>query len=188
MALPAIQALIERFNDESCSDSRKQLQCTAKGTIMNQINQCKQWVQNHADVIIDLIRIYLGLGLFVKGIYFMAHRELLEPLLRASENEQFVQAAVAHYVIPVHLLGGLMLAAGILTRVAALAQIPIMVGAVFYVHMPKLMLVEPRQSFEFSALVLFLLIMFFIFGGGRWSVDYYLFRKSDVKGPAGSSS
>jgi uncharacterized membrane protein YphA (DoxX/SURF4 family) len=155
---------------------------------MNKINQCKQWVQSHADVILDLIRIYLGLGLFIKGIYFMAHRELLEPLLRASENEQFIQAAVAHYVIPVHLLGGLMLALGILTRVAALVQIPIVAGAVFYVHMPKVMLVEPRQSFEFSALVLFLLTMFFIFGGGRWSVDCYLSRKTELKAQAVASS
>jgi uncharacterized membrane protein YphA (DoxX/SURF4 family) len=153
----------------------------AKGTIMNKINQCKQWVQSHADVMIDLIRIYLGLGLFIKGIYFMAHRELLEQLLATSENRLFAQAAIAHYVIPVHLLGGLMLALGILTRVAALAQIPIMLGAVLYVHLPKVVLVEPRQSFEFSMLVLFLLIIFFVFGGGRWSVDYYLSRKSDVK-------
>src|SRR5262245_51014957 len=124
---------------------------------MNSISQCKQWVRSHADVMIDLIRIYLGLGLFIKAVYFMAHRELLEQLLETSNNKLFAQAAVAHYVIPVHLLGGLMLAFGILTRVAALAQIPVMIGAVFYIHMPKLMQVEPRQSLEFSALVLFLL-------------------------------
>ena len=145
---------------------------------MNKINQCKQWVQLHADIIIDLIRIYLGLGLFLKAVYFMGHRELLEQLLETSDTQLFAQAAVAHYVIPVHPLGGLMLALGILTRVAALAQIPIMVGAVFYVHLPKLMQVEPRQSFEFSALVLFLLVMIFIFGGGRWSADGFLARKS----------
>ena len=155
---------------------------------MNQINRCKEWMQSHADVIIDLIRIYLGLGLFLKAVYFMAHRELLEQLLQTSDNKLFAQAAVAHYVIPVHLLGGLMLAIGILTRVAALAQIPIMAGAVFYVHMPKVALVEPRQGFEFSALVLFLLVMLFLFGGGRWSVDAYLSNKGAVKTQKDSSA
>lgn len=155
---------------------------------MNKINQCKQWVQNHADIIIDLIRIYLGLGLFLKAVYFMGHRELLEQLLETSDNQLFAQAVVAHYIIPVHLLGGLMLALGILTRIAALAQIPIMVGAVFYVHMPKLMLVEPRQSFEFSALVLFLLVMLFVFGGGRWSVDGFLSKKSAPTAETAGSS
>jgi uncharacterized membrane protein YphA (DoxX/SURF4 family) len=71
-----------------------------------------------------------------------------------------------------------MLAIGLVTRAAAIAQLPILVGAVFYVHMPKLTLmsVEPRQNLELSALVLFLTCLVCVQGSGRFSVDY-LMRK-----------
>jgi uncharacterized membrane protein YphA (DoxX/SURF4 family) len=84
---------------------------------------------------------------------------------------------VAHYVIPVHLVGGLLLAIGLLTRLAALAQMPILIGAIFYVWMPRVLVFEQRQSFEFAALVLFLLALIFVYGGGRFSVDHLITRK-----------
>jgi len=40
-----------------------------------------------------------------------------------------------------------------------------------------MMRVEPRQELEFATLVLFLLVLIFIYGGGRLSVDYLLSRK-----------
>ena len=87
-------------------------------------------------------------------------------------------ATIAHYVIPVHIVGGALLAAGLLTRIAALAQLPILIGAMFWVYLPKMVAVEPRQNLEFSALVLFLMILILIFGAGRWSMDHFLARRT----------
>ena len=137
----------------------------------------KGLVQSRLDIVIDLIRIYLGIALFAKGLYFLLHQEALGQLLGGSENMAFARAAVAHYVIPAHLVGGLLLALGLLTRLAALSQIPILLGAVFYVWLPKVVFVEQRQNFEFSFLVLFLLALIFVYGAGRLSVDYLLTRK-----------
>jgi len=145
------------------------------------MNQCKQWLQGHADLAIDLVRIYLGLGLFFKAIYFMSHRDDLIRLLEGAGNLYVAPAMAAHYVIPAHLVGGLLLTIGLLTRVAALAQIPILFGAIFYVHLPNIMRVEPRQELEFATLVLFLLVLIFIYGGGRLSVDYLLSRKGKTE-------
>jgi len=144
---------------------------------MKSINECKQWVQAHPDVIIDLMRTYLGIGLLIKAIYFLSHRGELDQLLHGADNLAFAQAMVLHCVIPVHLVGGLLLTVGLLTRVAALLQIPILVGAVFYVHLPKLILVGPREGVEFALLVLYLLVLIFVFGPGRLSVDYFLLKK-----------
>ena len=44
---------------------------------MKTINECKHWVESHMDMVIDLVRIYLGIGLFVKGLYFLMHQEQL---------------------------------------------------------------------------------------------------------------
>ena len=144
---------------------------------MKSMNDCKQWVQSHVDIVIDLVRMYLGVGLFVKGLYFLMHREEMQKLLEGAHNLVFAQGAVAHYVIPVHLVGGLLLAIGLLTRLAALIQMPILIGAVFYLWLPQVLFFEKRQYFEFAALVLFLLGLIFVYGGGRFSVDYLITKK-----------
>jgi uncharacterized membrane protein YphA (DoxX/SURF4 family) len=59
---------------------------------------------------------------------------------------------------------------GLYTRLAALVQLPVLVGAVALVHWQDGLL-SADQSLEFSALVLFLLGLVALFGGGRWSLD-----------------
>ena len=132
---------------------------TNERPVMKNINECKRWLESRMDIVIDLVRIYVGVGLFVKGLYFLMHQEELKRLLEGADNMAFAQGAVAHYVIPVHLVGGLLLAIGLLTRLAALTQIPILIGAVFYVWLPHALVIEQRQNLEFSALVLFLLAL-----------------------------
>jgi|SRR5947209_11140548 len=136
--------------------------------------QIKRWAEAHSDIFIDLVRIYLGVGLFFKGIFFMTHREYLLNILQNAGDLVIAPVTIAHYVIPMHMVGGILLAFGLLTRVAALVQLPILIGAMFWVYLPKWAAVEPRQNLEFSALVLFLMVLLLIFGAGRWSVDHYL--------------
>lgn len=133
------------------------------------------WINDNRELVLDLVRIYLGIGLFVRGILFISESQGLEMLVDLSEFS-VASAALAHYVSFAHLLGGLMLAAGLFTRLAALIQIPILVGAVFLVHLQE-GLMSPTQSLEFSALVLFLLVLVFVFGAGRWSADRYVFEQ-----------
>ena len=155
---------------------------------MKNLNDWKVWIQGHEDVFRDLVRMYLGVGLFVKGLYLMSHRNELDQLLGQLDNASFAQAAAAHYVIPVHIVGGLVLAIGLLTRLAALLQIPILLGAVFYVHLPQMALIDSRQSLEFSALVLFLLVLVVAYGAGRFSVDHLIWKKDHAHAPAHSAA
>lgn len=142
------------------------------------MDRIKLWTETHSDLFIDLVRIYLGTGLFVKAIWFMTHRDFLMNTIEGSDNLWFAPAALAHYVIMAHLVGGFLLAIGLLTRVAALFQIPILLGAVFYVYLPKIVTLEPRQNLEFAALVLFLTVLVAVRGAGRCSLDYYLSRSA----------
>jgi uncharacterized membrane protein YphA (DoxX/SURF4 family) len=138
------------------------------------------WTEAHRDVAFDLIRIYLGLGLLVRGWYFILDSTELVNLVAASGDSTFISAAIVHYVALAHFGGGLLLAVGLLTRVAALVQIPVLVGAVFFVHLGEGLLAT-GQSLEFSALVLFLLVVIFFHGSGRLSLDYYLFEREEAK-------
>src|SRR5688500_16187662 len=101
-------------------------------------NRLKAWIESHADVCLDLIRMYLGVGLLVKGLYFMTQTQ---DLINMTDQlgSLFAPTAIAHYVIAAHVVGGFFLLIGLLTRVAALVQIPALLGAVFYVHMPETM-------------------------------------------------
>lgn len=125
-----------------------------------------------------LIRFYLGMALFVRGWLFIADTEAAVRLVTDQGGDWIGPIAIIHYVALAHLVGGLMLAVGLFTRVASLIQLPILIGAVIFVHAPEGLL-APGQSLELSALVLYLLGVFLLFGSGRYSVDEYLARREN---------
>jgi len=145
---------------------------------MNSVQQWIRWLNENQDLALDLVRTYLGIGLFVRGLLFMGEVGLSVEELMGSAELSFASAALMHYVTIAHLVGGVFLAIGLLTRLAALVQVPILVGAVFLVHLQDGLLTAD-QSLEFSALVLFLLVVVTLFGPGRWSVDHYLFVRDE---------
>ncbi len=126
--------------------------------------------------VLDAIRIYLGIGLLVRGALFTTNQDLLLDLIHTS-GDWFWPFAIAHFVVLAHIAGGLMLAVGVFTRTAALIQIPPVLGAVLFVHAHE-GLFTTGQSLELSVLVLFLLGMFSAVGSGRWSLDFALRAKS----------
>ena len=144
---------------------------------MFKLEQCERWLRDHLDLFLDLVRIFVGTGLVVKAFYLMAHTDYLMQLIERSGSWWLAPATMAHYVIVAHMAGGAFLAVGLVTRLAALAQVPALAGAVFYVYMPQVMTWEPRQSLEFAGLMLFLLVLISVFGAGRWSLDHYLAQK-----------
>ena len=131
------------------------------------------WIAENRDVFFDLIRIYLGIGLFVKGIQFTWDDGYISNLLLQSGRLQVLSTAIAHYIPIAHIGGGLLLAMGFMTRTAVLFQLPILAGAVFLIHMQEGLFTR-GQNLEFTALVLFLLLLILVHGPGRWSVDHYL--------------
>ncbi len=147
---------------------------------MKDVKQVNHWIKIHGDIALDLIRIYLGIGLIIKALFFMGHRDYLLQLMDSDGSLWFAPAIMVHYLFLAHLCGGICLALGLLTRAAAIIQLPILLTALFYVHLPHMVAsVEARQSAEFAGLVLFLLVLISIYGAGRWSLDYMLGRKEN---------
>jgi len=142
-------------------------------TVMSTYRNLVDWIGKHREVGLDIVRMYLGVGLFVRGILFISASQGIATLVDLS-TFSVASAALAHYVTFAHLVGGVLLAAGLFTRLSALIQIPVLGGAVFLVHLQEGLL-SANQSLEFSALVLFLLVVVFVFGAGPWSADRYVF-------------
>ena len=133
---------------------------------------------------LDLLRIYLGIALFVRGAEFMSRPDILQSYIAKSE-QWFVPIVIGHFVIAAHVAGGLLLALGLATRAAAIAQIPVLMGAVFLVHW-KEGLLTAGQSLELSGLVLAMLAVIAVFGPGHFSVDYELERRAAERDAANS--
>src|SRR5678816_1461011 len=115
-------------------------------------SQCLKWIELHPLAPLGMVRIYLGLGLFIKGLYFLRNREVLDAIL-ASGHVPELPLSVAQYIIGAHLVGGLLLTVGFLTRVAALLQLPIFYGAIVYAYSGQMNSLEARQGFEFAGLM-----------------------------------
>lgn len=163
---------------------------------MQRLNQFKGWLHSHPDLIVDMVRCFIGVALFFKGIYFMQHRDYLLQIMNEAHGLWFAPAAMAHYIVPAHLVGGLLLALGLLTRVAAFAQIPILLGAIFYVHLPTLAAfnvemsanIGARQNAELSIMTLFLTVLVFLHGSGRFSLDHAIDKGRPERTPAPSAA
>ncbi len=142
---------------------------------MNLIKRTCSWAEDHRDILLDLLRIYLGIGLFAKGIYFVGDKQFITDLLLVRGELQFASAAIAHYIPLAHIGGGAMIAAGLLTRVAVLFQLPVLAGAVVLLYQQEGLFTR-GQNFDFTALVLFLLILLLFHGSGPLSLDEHMRR------------
>jgi len=69
---------------------------------------------------IDALRIYLGVALMIKGIYFITNMSELEAQLGAGFGQE--QNLIAWSVVFAHVVGGASLALGFMSRVAAAAN------------------------------------------------------------------
>jgi putative oxidoreductase len=113
----------------------------------------------------DLIRIYLGLGLTVRGVLL-----LMDPSWIGHMLDSNADVSMASRLIGIgHMAGGALLGLGLFTRVAAAIQIlPVLGAAILH---SRENLASENQSLEFSALVLVMLLFFSFFGAGQWSLD-----------------
>jgi NNP family nitrate/nitrite transporter-like MFS transporter len=119
---------------------------------------------------IDALRIYLGVALVIKGIYFVMNMQEIESMMGSIG---LFENSLAWYVVFVHVVGGFSLALGLGTRIASILNITVLMGAVIFVHSAE-GLFSKGQGMEFSLFVLFALFLVLWRGSGKVSVDYFL--------------
>ena len=138
---------------------------------MSVVTDVEKWGNAHRPGILDFFRVILGLFITYKGLYFITHMNDLQ-MTTSGFNIYFAGAALAHYVVFAHILGGPLIVAGLFTRIVCLIQVPILLGAIILVNAPKGFLsIGSHMELEMSILVLVGLILFMVFGAGRYSLD-----------------
>jgi uncharacterized membrane protein YphA (DoxX/SURF4 family) len=127
------------------------------------------WHDENRELAWAALRVYIGVALFIKGVVYLMNVGELASMMQAS-GVPFASTTLAHLVAFLHMSGGLLLAFGFVTRFAAALQMPIVLGAIVFVHLRE-GLFRKDQSLELAALVLVVLAVFAVTGGGRWSMD-----------------
>ena len=104
---------------------------------MNVIQRLGHWGDAHHPRWVDIIRILLGIFLVYKGIEFLEDMSSMMNLLSSRFSfGSFSLLLLGHYIVFAHLLGGVLLVLGILTRFACLIQLPVVLGAIIFVNAP----------------------------------------------------
>ncbi len=119
----------------------------------------------------DLLRIYLGVALAIKGVYFIMNMSAIETQVGGGLGQ--AQNLVAWFVVFVHAVGGVCLAMGFVTRVSAFLNIVVVTGAIFFVHSSE-GLFGANQDLQFAVFVLFALVLLLWRGAGSFSIDQVL--------------
>lgn len=138
---------------------------------MNLLQRLEVWGDRHHPRWMDIVRIVLGGFLVYKGVDFLNNMSDLIGLMSAqSSSFDFAYVLAGHYTVFAHILGGILLIFGVLTRFACLIQLPVMLGAIFFVSKnPDLL--RPYSELFLTVIVTLLLIYFLIAGNGPWSVN-----------------
>ncbi|MFB5945031.1 DoxX family protein [Albibacterium profundi] len=144
---------------------------------MNLIQKVEYWGDTHHPQWLDILRIALGIFIFIKGVLFIADTN---SVLRLLEDTAFQPNAwaIIHYVAFAHLVGGIFIAFGLLTRIFVVFQLPILIGAVFFVNLTN-GLSYLNSELWVSVLVLILLLVFLVVGSGSgtYSTDGLIKRR-----------
>jgi len=141
---------------------------------MGLADKIKHWGDRHHPAFLDLLRFLLGVFLFLKGFAFMQNLAYLQWVL---ENEVAVNLssgiiqALVYYIAFIHMVGGLLVMLGLITRLASILQFPVVLAAVFTIGIFKSPLNSDLWLSIFTAVLLF---MFTIIGSGTFSLDNYL--------------
>ena len=137
---------------------------------MDLLHRLEFWGERHHPRWMDIVRIALGIFLVYKAVDFLNNMgDLVSLMSQKTSFGSFAYLLAGHYVVFAHLLGGILLIFGVLTRFACVIQIPVMIGAIFFVGTNKEML-RPYSELLVSIIVLLLLVYFLIAGNGPLSV------------------
>ncbi len=139
---------------------------------MNLLHRVEHWGDTHHPAWTDALRIMLGTILVLKGISFISDTTYLTQLVGGLKFDLW-SVMLVHYIAFAHLFGGFLIAVGCLTRLMCLLQLPILVGAVFFVNISQ-GFSTLNSELWLSLVVLGLLLAFIVLGSGRFSMDEYV--------------
>ena len=151
-----------------------------------------RWTETSHPAWLDLLRIGVGIFLFIQGLAFINDIWALQQVL-LKINLNWDAFYLAHIIAFTHIIGGFLIAIGLFTRIVIFFQLPILIGAIIFMwpgfdystinqQVPLGILYiwsgadKTYLSLEWwTALITFILLLVcWILDSGPWSVDQLL--------------
>lgn len=140
--------------------------------VTQRLDTLKHYADIHHPMWLDIIRIFLGIAIFIKGIYFIQNSDALLEIMQSSRIKGWT-FIVEHQVAFTYLVGGILIAMGLLTRVAIAFALLVFFGSIFC-YITNTGFFSVYSDLVFSIIVFALLIFYLIWGPGKFSVDAYM--------------
>ncbi|WP_430400573.1 DoxX family protein [Flavobacterium sp.] len=135
---------------------------------MTTIRELNKWANAHTNFAVDTLRVIFGVFLFLKGVSFITEKQYLNEIL-----SNFVgfgsEMLLIHYIALAHIVGGVMIVIGFLTRWSIWVQLPIIICAFIINFIGDF----NTQNLIQSSIALILCFSFLLYGSGKHSADYY---------------
>ena len=96
------------------------------------LHKIDNWSEKHHPLWLDLFRALLGIVLVWQALYFIVNKSSIIQIVE-QYGFGFYTMTAAHAIIGIHLVGGLLILAGLLTRFAAAIQIPVLICNIIFV-------------------------------------------------------
>jgi putative oxidoreductase len=138
---------------------------------MSFISNFREWTAAHNPKWLALIRVALGAALLLRGVNFLDNTGELQTSIDSTVF-QTSSEWLAHAIPWVHILGGFLIIIGLFTRFASLVQMPVLMGAVFFINSKKGFFTA-ETDLSYSIIIMLLLVVFLIEGSGSLSLAQY---------------
>ncbi len=130
------------------------------------------WSEKHHPLWLDFFRVLLGTVLVWQALYFIVNKSAIVQIVD-QYGFGFYTMTAAHAIIGIHLVGGLLIFFGLLTRFAAAVQLPVLLCNIIFIIIPNGFM-SLRSETELTVLVSALVMLFLFEGSGHYSLDNYL--------------
>lgn len=123
----------------------------------------------HYPFVLDLLRIIVGVIIFYQGVMFVQNGEALDEIINRSRIGGWA-FILEHHVAFTLLVGGILIAIGLITRWAVAFQFPVFIGMIINQHATH-GLYSVYSNLGLAYGVTIVLVLLFITGPGSFSVD-----------------
>lgn len=130
------------------------------------------WSEKHHPLWLDFFRVLLGTVLVWQALYFIVNKSAIVQIVD-QYGFGFYTMTAAHAIIGIHLVGGLLIFFGLLTRFAAAIQLPVLLCNIIFIVIPNGFM-SLRSETELTVIISALVMLFLFEGSGHYSLDNYL--------------
>jgi uncharacterized membrane protein YphA (DoxX/SURF4 family) len=132
-----------------------------------------------APLAIDVVRVLVACFIIFKGYAFTSNFESITVNIQ-SIGMVYLAIPIAHYVIFTHMICGSLLLLGAYTRWMAIANLPILFGAIIF-NTQNFLVMDVHIELGTALIVLAALLAITYFGGGKYSFEEILRRRAAKK-------